>query len=163
MSVDLPSKIWSVNRRSSCHCRRFGGSFRKVGHFTRIFSFKIKTSVRRCACGCLLTGRGFLSGKADRWHGGAFVPCSGAYLTDLPQLELHSDRFAGTFTPFRIKSTPFRNGRLNSLFVSFILTHFPRKCTNNFTAYCSDLRFLFLYWFSARVGPSSCAMVSRRS
>ena len=44
------------------------------------------------------------------------IPCTGAYLAYLPQSELHSDRFVGTFTPFRIKSIPFRNGHLNSLF-----------------------------------------------
>ena len=41
-------------------------------------------------------------------------------MTYLPQLELHSDRFAGTFTPFRIKPIPFRNEYLNSLFVFLI-------------------------------------------
>ena len=55
------------------------------------------------------------------------IPCAGAYLAYLPQLELHSDRFVGTFTPFRIKSTPFRNGHLNSLFFFFYFTAFSRK------------------------------------
>ena len=40
------------------------------------------------------------------------VPCAGACLTHLPRSELHSDRFAGTFTPFRFKPAPFRNGHL---------------------------------------------------
>lgn len=55
------------------------------------------------------------------------IPCTGAYLAYLPQLELHSDRFVGTFTPFRIKSTPFRNGHLDSLFFFFYFTAFSRK------------------------------------
>ena len=55
------------------------------------------------------------------------IPCTGAYLAYLPQLELHSDRFAGTFTPFRIESVPFRNEHLNSLFLSFILAHFSEN------------------------------------
>ena len=55
------------------------------------------------------------------------IPCTGAYLAYLPQSELHSDRFVGTFTPFRIKSTPFRNGHLNSLFFFFYFTAFSRK------------------------------------
>mgnify|MGYP006910877479 FL=1 len=55
------------------------------------------------------------------------IPCTGAYLAYLPQSELHSDRFVGTFTPFRIKATPFRNGHLNSLFFFFYFTAFSRK------------------------------------
>jgi len=51
-------------------------------------------------------------------------------------LELHSDRFAGTFTPFRIESVPFRNEHLNSLFLSFILAHFSENARIILNANC---------------------------
>ncbi len=72
------------------------------------------------------------------------IPCTGAYLAYLPQLELHSDRFVGTFTPFRIKSTPFRNGHLDSLFFFFLFyCIFPKNArtiseyTAKFSASCN--------------------------